>query len=200
VFGFFFSPELKSDQAANFNLALSKYNDLWYYPVLVFIVFIVFLMWVKNTLDKRYYENKLTKNDVTKLIDKYSGVVDGIGTALPLIGAAIILYTVGLGSDTQELFLHFAIPFEIKSLFILAIAKLIESAFDDMEIQYLKYAKDNNDAGSLISSKIEFVNLPNNADIKEINDLLTNWNQTVDKMKDPEFSKNLETIKKIVNK
>ncbi len=156
------------------------------------------LMWVKSTLDKRFNENNLTRNEISKIIDKWSGIVDGIGTALPLIGAAIILFTVGLGNEV--LFLHFAIPFEIKSLFILAIAKLIESAFDDMEIQYLKYAKDNINEGSLNSSKIEFVNLPSGADIKEINDLLKNWNETVDKMKDPEFSKNLETIKKIVNK
>lgn len=202
-FGDIFGSFTKANQDPNFNKALENYNDWWIYPVIVYIVFLLSIWWVKKALDRKYNEGKLTKTEVTKTIDKWSGIVDGIGTALPLVGAAVILFTVGLGQQSQALFLEIAIPFEIKSLFILAIAKLFESSFDDLEIQYLNNVADDkakSESESIRDMRLELINLPNTADLSEIKNILINWNDTVEKMKDPEFKKSLETINKIIGR
>ncbi|MBK8984168.1 MAG: hypothetical protein IPM38_18085 [Ignavibacteria bacterium] len=201
VFGILFGSFTNASQDENFTKALSNYNDWWLYPVFVYILFISFIVWVKKGLDKKFAEGNLTKSEITKTIDKWSGIVDGIGTALPLIGAAVILFTVGLGQQSQALFLDVAIPFEIKSLFILAIAKLFESAFDDLEIQYLRNVADDGEGiGNIKKMEIEIINLPSNADLNEIKSILINWNESIDKMKEPEFKKSLESITKIIGR
>ena len=100
-------------------------------------------------MTRKLHDKDTSETEIIKTIEKWSGIVDGIGTALPLIGAAVILFTVGLGKEYQYLFLEFAVPFEIKSLFILAAAKLFESVFDDFEIQIQNlYDKSNGKSGS----------------------------------------------------
>ncbi|MDZ4710703.1 MAG: hypothetical protein SGI89_00095 [bacterium] len=204
IFGNVFGSFTKANSNANFVNAVENFNGWWIYPVLFYGIFIILIWRAKRTLDKKFYGGKLTKSEINKIIDKWSGVVDGIGTALPLIGAAVILFTVGLGQQSQDLFLEIAIPFEIKSLFILAIAKLFESAFDDLEIQYLRHAPEEmgtvTDTELAKDMKFELVNLPDNTDLNEIKTILINWNQTIDKMKDPEFKKSLETINKIIGR
>jgi hypothetical protein len=192
-------------QYPNFTETL-KYSDrLLLYPVFAYLVFLGCVWWVKNELDKKLMEGKLSETEITKIIDKWSGIVDGIGTALPLIGAAVILFTVGLGkgSESQNLFLKFAVPFEIKSLFILAIARLFESAFDGLEIQYLANVVDTQAKTVpeiLQDLKIELINLPDTAALTEINKILLSWNDTVQNMKDTNFEKSLENIIKITGR
>lgn len=194
IFGFF--TNAIADE--NFKKVMENPFTLWYYPVLVYLLFLFFAFWVKRNLDKKFTEGKLTRTEITKTIDKWSGVVDGIGTALPLVGAAVILFTVGLGQQSQSLFLEFAIPFEIKSLFILAIAKLFESTFDDLEIQYLN----NIDAEAETNSNltIEIINLPDLRTLEEINKVFDNWNNTMDKMHNSEFNSILKNIVKIIGR
>ncbi len=156
-----------------------------------------------NVISQKIEKADTSETEVIKTIEKWSGVVDGIGTALPLIGAAVILFTIGLGQENQKLFLELAVPFEIKSLFILAIAKLFESVFDELEIQIQNlYDKSNGRTDETIikDAKIEFINLPDKKLLNEINATITNWNETVKDMKDPVFAKNLEKILKITGK
>lgn len=203
IFGNVFGTFTKANQNANFAKAIENFNDWWVYPVLFYAVFVFLFVLAKVTLDRRFSSGTLSRNEITKIIDKWSGLVDGIGTALPLIGAAVILFTVGLGQQSQDLFLEIAIPFEIKSLFILAIAKLFESAFDDLEIQYLRYAEEDPVAAGMESMremKVELINLPNHEDLIEIKNILSNWNETIDKMKDPEFKKSLDAVTKIIGR
>ena len=77
--------------------------------------------------------NGASEASITRIIDRYSGIVDGIGTALPLLGAAILLISIEKG---PSIFLGFAVPFEIKSIIILAIAKLFDSVFDALALKY----------------------------------------------------------------
>jgi len=77
--------------------------------------------------------NGASEASITRIIDRYSGIVDGIGTALPLLGAAILLISIEKG---PAIFLGFAVPFEIKSIIILAIAKLFDSVFDALALKY----------------------------------------------------------------
>ncbi len=196
IFQFISGYFVDGGQNANFGKALEHTNKLWFYPVLAYFVFVGCIMRAKNELDKKLREGILSRTEITKIIDKWSGIVDGIGTALPLIGAAVILFTIGLGKESQNLFLEFAVPFEIKSLFILAIARLFESAFDDLEIQYLGTVSES------IPENIKDlrIDLPDSASIAEMNDLLSNLNETVQNMKDPKFEKTIESIMKITGK
>lgn len=80
-----------------------------------------------------------SESEITRIIDKYSGIVDGIGTALPLIGAAILLGIVGSGikgGNFDQYFTGFAVPFEVVSIAVLASAKLFESVFDELSLNY----------------------------------------------------------------
>ena len=133
--------------------------NLWWYPVLVFMVFILCLIWAVKVVAGKIEDRHPSETEVIKTIEKWSGLVDGIGTALPLIGAAVILFTIGLGKENQKLFLEIAVPFEIKSLFILASAKLFESVFDEYEIQVQNLYDSRNgksEDSMMMNGKIEF--------------------------------------------
>jgi len=60
-------------------------------------------------------------------------VIDSIATALPLIGAAILLVSIKLG---EEIFLGLSVPFEIKALIVLAIGKLFEPVLDQLGVDF----------------------------------------------------------------
>lgn len=171
--------------------------NLWWYPIIVYGIFCFCLYMSYSNVNNKLHGGRASKKEVVTTIGKWNGFVDGIGTALPLIGAAVILFTIGLGKENQKLFLEIAVPFEIKSLFILASAKLFESVFDDLEIQVESSMED-----SIVIPKgtIEFVNLPDMNHLDEINRSMAAWKETVDNMKDPVFQKNLEMIMKITGK
>lgn len=185
--------------------SIQEVKSLWLYPTLVYILFITCFIWSKKIVLEKLKENDSSETEIIKIIEKWSGIVDGIGTALPLIGAAVILFTVGLGlgKDYQGLFLNFAVPFEIKSLLILATAKLFESVFDEFEIQIQKmYDFTNGKAEPHLvkDTKIEFINVPDKQTLKDINDTISSWNGTIANMKDPKFEENLNKILKITGK
>lgn len=178
--------------------------NLWYYPIVVYIVFVASLIWAIKVVTKKIQYGQSSETEVIKTIEKWSGFVDGIGTALPLIGAAVILFTIGLGTENQDIFLKYAVPFEIKSLFVLATAKLFESVFDEFEIQVQNYYDKTNgksEADSvMMSGKIEFINLPTEYQLDEMNKTIKEWKETVDSMKDPQFAEALNKILKITGK
>lgn len=109
--------------------------SLWWMPILAYLVFILFALRSNKTFKDEILSKGASENIITRVESKYGGLVDGIGTALPLIGAAILLVSIKIG---PQLFLGFSVPFEIKSIIILAIAKLFSSVF---EAQGLRYAK-----------------------------------------------------------
>jgi hypothetical protein len=178
--------------------------NLWYYPIVVYVVFVTFLLWAIKVVTKKIQQRQSSETEVVKTIEKFSGLVDGIGTALPLIGAAVILFTIGLGTENQDLFLKYAVPFEIKSLFVLATAKLFESVFDEFELQvqdyYDKTNGKSNDGSMITNGKIEFVNLPTEYQLDEMNKTIKAWKETVDSMNDPQFNETLNKILKITGK
>ncbi|MEO6696152.1 MAG: hypothetical protein ABIY50_09545 [Ignavibacteria bacterium] len=191
----FFSFDLNSE---NLKRALEVSDNLKFYPVLAYLVFVGCIWWLKKSLDEKISEGRASRKELSKMVDKWSGIVDGIGTVLPLIGAAVILFTIGLGRENEDLFIGFAVPFEIKSLFILAIAKLFEFAFDELEIQYLGKIYDDSDTEK--TSTVQQIQFPDSEKLNEVNEVITNWNNTIQNMKDPEFKKNLENIIKIIGR
>lgn len=107
--------------------------SLWWFPVLSYAIFIFCAMRANSSIRREIHLNGASEASITRIIDRYSGIVDGIGTALPLLGAAILLISIEKG---PAIFLGFAVPFEIKSIIILAVAKLFDSVFDALALRY----------------------------------------------------------------
>jgi len=70
---------------------------------------------------------------IDRVIESSTSVIDSISTALPLIGAAILLVSIKLG---EEVFLGISVPFEIKALIILAIGKLFQPVLDQLGVDF----------------------------------------------------------------
>jgi hypothetical protein len=106
--------------------------SFWWVPVVSYLVFVGFAFKAFNEL-----KNEVTNSTSSEIIDRFTGsaasVVDGIATALPLIGAALLLISIKLG---PEIFLGLAVPFEIKSLIVLALGKLFEPVFDTLGVEF----------------------------------------------------------------
>ncbi len=115
--------------------------SLWWFPFIVYLVFIYFGIKANMALKKELSGKGSSEAAITRIIDRYNGIVDGIGTALPLLGAAILLISIEKG---PTIFLGFAVPFEIKSILILAIAKLFESVFDALALKYQEIQEEVN--------------------------------------------------------
>lgn len=107
--------------------------DLWWFPFVIYIIFIACALRANASIKREIQYSGASEASITRIIDRYSGVVDGIGTALPLLGAAILLISIEKG---PAIFLGFAVPFEIKSIIILAMAKLFDSVFDALALKY----------------------------------------------------------------
>ncbi|MDQ3020596.1 MAG: hypothetical protein M3R36_08505 [Bacteroidota bacterium] len=106
---------------------------LWWFPFVIFLIFVFCAIRANMALKKEFIEREASEDSITRIIDRYSGIVDGLGTALPLLGAAVLLISIEKG---PAVFLGFAVPFEIKSILILAIAKLFDSVFDALALKY----------------------------------------------------------------
>lgn len=107
--------------------------SLWWFPFVIYLIFVVCAMRANAAIKREVELNGASEASITRILDRYSGIVDGIGTALPLLGAAILLISIEKG---PAIFLGFAVPFEIKSIIILAIAKLFDSVFDALALKY----------------------------------------------------------------
>jgi hypothetical protein len=116
-------------------------------PISLGILFTFSAKWAIEALETELKGDGLTEAEITRVIEKYTGFVDGLGTAMPLIGAAILLYTIGyeFENDSQRklAFSGFAVPFEIKAILILASAKLFESVFDEIALRYQVKCREN---------------------------------------------------------
>jgi hypothetical protein len=109
--------------------------NFWWIPLLSYLVFLGFAY--KAFLDLKTELSRPGVGTSSEIIDRISGsaisVVDGVSTALPIIGAAILLISIKLG---PEIFLGLSVPFEIKSLIVLALGKLFEPVFDKLGIEF----------------------------------------------------------------
>ncbi len=118
-----------------FNIEMSGVQafQFWWLPFAAFALFMVFA-WMSNmSLKKQITLKGPSEEIITRTVDNYSGLVDSIATAMPLLGAAILLLSTQLGKDV---FLGFSVPFEIKSIVILAIGKLFGTVFETQGLQY----------------------------------------------------------------
>ncbi|MGE5683143.1 MAG: hypothetical protein ACM34K_19955 [Bacillota bacterium] len=106
--------------------------SFWWMPVLTYLIFLLFAY--KAYVELRREVKESTSSDIIdRIIGASISVIDGIATALPLIGAAILLISIKLG---PEVFLGLSVPFEIKALIILAVGKLFEPVLDELSVEF----------------------------------------------------------------
>jgi hypothetical protein len=105
----------------------------WWLPFAAYILFILFAYLSNRSLKKQIAMKGPAEDIIARLIESYSGLVDAIATAMPLLGAAILLISIKEG---PIIFLGFSVPFEVKSILILAIGKLFGSVFEVQGLQF----------------------------------------------------------------
>ncbi len=113
--------------------------QLWWMPIAAYLLFVFFAYRTSTTLRHEILNKGASEGIINKVIDKYSGMIDSIGTALPLLGAGILLVSIKIG---PQLFLGFSVPFEIKSIIVLAVAKLFDAVFEAQALRYQKIVEE----------------------------------------------------------
>lgn len=106
--------------------------SFWWLPIAVYALFIFIAYLAYNKLKLEIIRTPATET-IDRVIESSTSVIDSISTALPLIGAAILLVSIKLG---EEVFLGISVPFEIKALIILAIGKLFQPVLDQLGVDF----------------------------------------------------------------
>jgi hypothetical protein len=106
--------------------------SFWWLPVIVYLFFL-FLSYLAYSKLKVEIVRTPASETIDRIITSYTTIVDSISTALPLIGAAILLISIKLG---EEVFLGLSVPFEVKALIVLAIGKLFEPVLDQLGVEF----------------------------------------------------------------
>jgi methyl-accepting chemotaxis protein len=116
--------------------------SLWWMPFIVYGIFILCAELSYRKLLREVSTKGVSQEIIERITTRYSSIVDGLGTALPLLGAAILLISIKEG---PVIFLGFSVPFEIKSIIVLAIAKLFEIVFDSQGLKFAELREELND-------------------------------------------------------
>src|SRR4030095_6869761 len=116
--------------------------SLWWMPFIVYAVFILLAELSYRKLMNEVSTKGCSQEIIERITNRYASIVDGIGTALPLLGAAILLISIKEG---PIVFLGFSVPFEIKSIVVLAVAKLFETVFDSQGLRFAELREELND-------------------------------------------------------
>jgi hypothetical protein len=106
--------------------------SFWWLPVAAYALFVFIAYLAYNRLKVEIIRTPASET-IDRIIEASMSVIDSIATALPLIGAAILLVSIKLG---EEVFLGLSVPFEIKALIVLAIGKLFEPVLDQLGVDF----------------------------------------------------------------
>jgi hypothetical protein len=106
--------------------------SFWWLPVVSYAVFMFVAFLAYSKLKVEIIRTPASET-IDRLIEASASVIDSIATALPLIGAAILLISIKLG---EEIFLGLSVPFEIKALIVLAIGKLFLPILDQLGVDF----------------------------------------------------------------
>ncbi|MFH1196548.1 MAG: hypothetical protein V1720_12665 [bacterium] len=153
--------------------------SFWWMPIITYFIFVGFAF-------KAYYELKHEANysSSSGIIDRITGsamsVIDGISTALPLLGAAILLISIKLG---PEIFLGISVPFEIKALIVLALGVLFEPVMDKLGVEFQHIVNRSREIKDRYYSEIQI--LETNTILAKIEEQLSKINNPVSNMLKP---------------
>lgn len=115
--------------------------QFWWLPLLSYVFFISIAIKEYRGLFS-HVRNTTPRENIDRIISSSISLIDGYATALPLVGAAFLLVSIKLG---PEIFLGLSVPFEIKALIVLAIAKLFEPVLDYIGVKFQKVINEASD-------------------------------------------------------
>ena len=174
------------------------------FPFIIYLIFLIMAAISKGELE----DGVRNEDEITRIIDKYEGIVDGIGTALPLIGAGLILYFISqiepghklskIPDLNQQRFLNIGAPFEVKSIFILAAAKLFEPIFDSLARDCQKTGSSKELKATGFEALIDDDNLI--AKLDKLQETSKTINETLNTFKDEKVEKALDNLTKLSEK
>lgn len=131
--------------------------SFWWMPVVVYALFVFLAYLAYNKLKLEVLRSPVSET-IDRIITSYESVIDSISTALPLIGAAILLISIKLG---EEIFLGLSVPFEIKALIVLALGKLFEPVLDQLGVEFQNVVTHVQDMKERYFSRIQVENSKN---------------------------------------
>jgi len=129
----------------------------WWMPVVVYALFVFLAYLAYNKLRLEIIRTPASET-IDRVISSYTSVIDSISTALPLIGAAILLISIQLG---EEVFLGLSVPFEVKALIVLALGKLFEPVLDQLGVEFQNVVNHVSDIKERYFSRIQIENSKN---------------------------------------
>ncbi|MCB0746292.1 MAG: hypothetical protein KDC90_02410 [Ignavibacteriae bacterium] len=125
--------------------------QFWWLPILSYIFFISIAFKEYKGLFS-HVRNTTPRENIDRIISSSMSLIDGYATALPLVGAAFLLVSIKLG---PEIFLGLSVPFEIKALIVLAIAKLFEPVLDYIGVKFQKVLNEASDYQEQFYQKLQ---------------------------------------------
>ncbi len=131
--------------------------SFWWLPVVTYALF-MFLAYLAYSKLKLEIIRTPASATIDRVVGSYNSVIDSIATALPLIGAAILLISIKLG---EEVFLGLSVPFEVKALIVLAIGKLFEPVLDQLGMEFQAIVNHVSDIRDKYFSRIQVENSKN---------------------------------------
>jgi hypothetical protein len=131
--------------------------SFWWLPLVTY-AFFLFLAYLAYTKLKLEIIRTPASATIDRVINSYTSIIDSISTALPLIGAAILLISIKLG---EEIFLGLSVPFEIKALIVLALGKLFEPVLDQLGVEFQNVVNHVEDIRQKYFSRIQVENSKN---------------------------------------
>lgn len=128
--------------------------SFWWLPVVVYLIYLLLAFIAYNKLKIEVNRTPATET-IDKILSAYTTIIDSISTALPLVGAAILLISIKLG---EEVFLGLSVPFEVKALIVLALGKLFEPVLDQLGLEFQSVVNHITDMRDKYYSKLQVRN------------------------------------------
>jgi len=125
--------------------------QFWWLPLISYLFFITIAIKEYKGLFS-HVRATTPRENIDRIISSSISLIDGYATALPLVGAAFLLVSIKLG---PEIFLGLSVPFEIKALIVLAIAKLFEPVLDYIGVKFQKVINNASDYQEQYYQKIQ---------------------------------------------
>ncbi|MBK7632237.1 MAG: hypothetical protein IPJ23_16330 [Ignavibacteriales bacterium] len=129
----------------------------WWLPLVAYSFFVLISFFAYNKLKLEIIRTPAS-GTIDRIINSYTSIIDSLATALPLIGAAILLISIKLG---EEIFLGLSVPFEVKALIVLALGKLFEPVLDQLGVEFQTVVNHVSDIRDKYFSRIQVENSKN---------------------------------------
>lgn len=129
----------------------------WWLPLVAYSFFVLMAFLAFNKLKLEIIRTPAS-GTIDRIINSYTSIIDSVATALPLIGAAILLISIKLG---EEIFLGLSVPFEVKALIVLALGKLFEPVLDQLGVEFQSVVNHVSDIRDKYFSRIQVENSKN---------------------------------------